>query len=716
MKRLIFILLTITLIVVSFLTVKQFEYIQFQSFNKNDNNEIWNVHIEAGNPKNNKLENFQLLNAVALKAEVNLQRVSYEKDRNNENKVVYYVVLYEANKYFEKLKLKSGIFLEKSSDYNDFLSTVHTNDTHQVGQLEIFHSFDPIEIRPMIAAEKTKDIKGTYTLYGIDKAESFKSKAAENGFIVNISKDQAQSLITKYPYQEMLYKALLILCFLIALAIQYDVVNTYKEIAVRKLLGYNFWHIGSYLIRKYIKVLFGAIAVGFLGLILYLYLYNQFQQLLPFLYFWVTNIIPLILIFIFIYLITWIGTKNINISQMIKNKKPIESLFYLNIVVRFILAIFLILGLQQGISTYLELKSTVDKHEKWSLLKDYSYLGVVATNISETMSLLENEKKKKQFQFLYKELESQGAFYISPSPYYLNNASNFPLNPDPWGMDGKKVEINKNYLTINKIVDTNNKRLQIPENNSKNQITAIVPIKYKKYENSIKRTIGKDYIGIYNLKDLKPVNVNIIYVKNKQTYFTYSTNMAVKNAHQITDPITILVNDQFDPRILANHISMGYGFYTKNSGCNAPFEMTQNTLKKYELHDIWQPNSIAYSSVELKIENDRKSLQLSTIYCTLYLLLATVLIFFSSMYYLEMNKQLLALQWIFGYMFFEKHSLVYLVILVFWNLTFMVSFFISSSNLLLKITFGLALFDILLISIILIIKEYQTVKQVFIAK
>ncbi|MGG2028690.1 FtsX-like permease family protein [Gottfriedia sp. S16(2024)] len=716
MKKLIFILLTITLLIVSFLSVKQFEYIQFQSFNNNDNNEKWNVHIEAGNPQKNKLENFQLLNAVTLKAEVNLQRVSYEKDRNNENKVVYYVVLYKANKYFEKLKLKSGIFLEKSSDYNDFLSTVHTNDTHQVGQLEIFHSFDPIEIRPMIAAEKTKDIKGTYTLYGIDKAERFKSKAEENGFIVNISKDQAQSLITKYPYQEMLYKALLILCFLIALAIQYDVVNNYKDIAVRKLLGFNFWHIGSYLIKKYIKVLFGALAIGFFGLILYLYLYNQFQQLLPFLYFWVTNIIPLILIFIFIYLITWIGTKNINISQMIKNKKPIESLIYLNIVVRFILAIFLILGLQQGISTYLGLKSTVDKHEKWSLLKDYSYLGVVATNISETMSLLENEKKKKQFQFLYKELESQGAFYISPSPYYLNKTSNFPQNPDPWGMDGKKVEINKNYLAINKIVDTNNKRLQIPENNSKNQITAIVPIKYKKYENSIKRTIGKDYIGIYNLKDLKPVNVNILYVKNKQTYFTYSTNMAVKNGHQITDPIAILVNDQFDPRILANHISMGYGFYTKNSRYNTPFEMTQNTLKKYDLHDIWQPNSIAYSSVELKIENDRNSLQLSTIYCTLYLLLATVLLFFSSMYYLEMNKQLLALQWIFGYMFFEKHSLVYLVILVFWNLTFMVSFYISSSNLLLKITFGLALFDILLISIILIIKEYQTIKQVFIAK
>lgn len=716
MKKLIFILLTTTFIVVSFLSIKQFEYIQFQSFNNNDNNEEWNVLIDAGNPQKSKLENFQLLNKVALETKVNLQRVSYEKDKNNEDQVVYYVVFNESKKYFEKLKLKSGEFLDRNSHYNDFLSTVQTNDNHQVGQLEIFHSFDSIEIRPMIAAEKTKDIKGTYTLNGAKNAEKFKKIAIKYGFTVSVSKDQAQSLITKYPYQKMLYKASLILCLLIALAMLYDVINNYKEIAVRNLLGYNFWHIGAYLFRKYIKIFLGSLTVGFLGLLLYLYFYNQFQQLIPFLDFWINNIIPLILIAVLIFIVSWLGTKSINISQMIKNKKPIKLLFYLNIVVRFIIAIFLILGLQQGISTFLELKSTVDKQVKWSLLKDYSYLGVIATNVPETMSFLDNEKKKNQFQLLYKELESQGAFYISPSAYYMNNSSNIPLDPNPWGMDGKKVEINKNYLSINPIVDINNKRLKISETSSKNEITAIVPIKYKKFESDIKRTIGKDYTGIYNEKDLKPVNVNILYVKNKQSYFTYSTNMAEKNNYQIMDPIAIIVNNQFDPRILANNISMGYGFYTKNSGNKVPFKITQDTLKKYDLNDVWQPISVAYSSVELKIANDKELLQLATIYCILYLILAAVLLFFSSMYYLEMNKQLLALQWIFGYNFLEKHNLVYLVILVFWNLTFMVCFFITSTTLLTQIIFGLAFFDILLISIILSIKEYQTTKQILIEK
>ncbi|MBT2255914.1 FtsX-like permease family protein [Priestia megaterium] len=715
MKKLLFLLLTTTFIVVSFLSIKQFEYIQFQSFNNYDREKEWNVIIEAGNPQKSKLENFQLLKESALEAKVNLQRVSYEKSQNNKDKVVYYVVFNEPDKYFKKMKLKSGAFLNANSDYNDFLSTVETNNKNQVGQLEIFHSFDPIEIRPMIAAEKIKDIKGTYTLNGIEKAEKFKKIAEKHGFVVNVSKDQAQSLVTEYPYQDMIYKASLILCLLIALAILYDVINNYKEIAVRYLFGYNFFDIGVYLFKKYIRTILGSLIIGFLGLLLYLYFYNHFQQLLPFLDFWINNIIPLILIVLFIFIIAWLATKSINISQMIKNKKPIKLLFYLNIIVRFIIAVLLILGLQQGISTVLGLKSTVDKQEKWSLLKDYSYLGIIATNDPKLFDF--DKKKRNQFQQFYKELESQGSLYISPSAYYSNNSSDIPLDSNPWGMDGRKVEINNNYLSVNPIVNINNKKVDISETSSENQINVIVPIKFKKYENNIKKTIANDYTGIYNEKDPEPVDVNILYVKNNQSYFTFTTNMAEKNDYEIIDPIAVVVNSQFDPRILSNNISMGYGYYTKNGDSESPFAMTQETLKKHNLSDIWQPISIAYSSVELKIANDKEVLQLATVYCILSLILAAVLLFFSSMYYLEINKQSLALQWIFGYSFFEKHNVVYLVILVFWNFIFMISFFITNNILLLaKITFGLALFDVLFISIILGVKEYHVTKQILIEK
>lgn len=714
MKKLIFLLFTITFIVVSFLSIKQFEFIQFQSFNNDSAGEKWNIIVESGNPQKNKLENFRLLEDMVIQTKVNFQRISYERDKNNKDKQVYYVAFFDKDKYFEKIKLKTGNFLNVNSDPNDFLSTINTDDNHQIGQLEIFHSFDPIEIRPMIAAEKTKDIKGTYTLNSKENAEKLKKIALEHGFTVEISKEQSQGSITPYPYQDMLYKASLILCLLIALAMLYDVINNYKEIAVRYLLGYNFWQIGAYLFRKYIKVFLGSLSLSLTGLIVYLYFYNELQQLGAFLNFALKNIIPVILTGSLIFIVTWLGTKTINISQMIKNKKPIKLLFCVNIVIRFILAIFLTLGLQQGSSNFFSLKSTVEKQEKWSILKDYSYLGIIADANSELINF-QNDEKKRQFKLFYKELESQGAFFISPSSYYMNNLEMF-LNQNPWGMDGTKVEINKNYLSVNPIIGISDKPIEIPDNTNSNEITVLVPEKFEKYENDIKKTISTEYKGVCNENDSSPPNVKILYVKNNQSYFTFSTNMAEKNNYEITDPIAVIVNSQFDPRILAVSISMGYGYYTKNSGNDEPFKVTQDILKKYKFDDIWQPISVAYSSVELKIANVKALLQLMTVYCSLFIILAAVLLFFSCMYYLEMNKKLLALQWIFGYTFFEKHYLAYLAILVFWNSTFAICFFINKTSLLAKIILGLAFFDILLITIILSIKEYNITKQILIEK
>lgn len=711
MKKLIFTLFTTTFIVMSFLSIKQFEFKEFQNFNNESTGEKWSFVIESGNPQKSKKENFQLLEEMALQIEVNFQRVSYERDENNRDKIVYYVAFFENDKYFEKMKLKSGKFLSIDSSENEFLSTIETNNDNQIGQIEIFRSFNPIEIRPMISAEKIKDIKGTYTVNGKGNAEKLKKIALEYGFVAEILKDQSQSSLTPYPYKDMIYIASLILCLLIALAMLYDLINNYKQIAVRYLLGYSFWQIGVYLFKNYFKNFLCSLAIVLLGLIIYLYSYNEFQQLGSFLYFWLKTIIPLIIVILLNFVLIWLVTKTINISQMIKDKKPIKLLVYINIIIRFILVIILVLGLEQGISTFYTLKNTVDKQEKWDQLKDYSYLGIISDSSLQFLKF-EDEKEKQQFQLLYKELESQGAFYISPSSEYINNHQ-ISLEQPNLG----RVEINKNYLDINPIIGLDNKPVKILDDFNYNEITIIVPIKLKQYENDIKASISKDYTGIYGKEYTEPTTINIIYVKDDQSYFTFSTNMAEKNNYEIIDPIAIVVNSSFDPRILAVNISMGYGYYIPNSGYKNPFELTKNTLIKYELDHIWQPISIAYSNVELKIANDKELLQLVTIYCSIFIILAIVLLFFSCVYYLEINKKTLALQWIFGYEFMEKHYLAYLVMLVFWNFIFASCYLIGRKTILIaKIVLTLTLFDIVLISIMLIVMEYNITKQILIEK
>ena len=514
MKRLIFFLLTATFVIISFLSIKQFEYIQFQNFNYDAVSDEWNVMVEDGDPNKSKHENFELLIHAAMETSVNLQRISYERDiKNNKDKIVYYVAFSNANQYFEKIKLKSGEFLDNNSTANDFLSTVQTDDTNQVGKLEIFHSFEPIEIRPMIAAAKTKDIKGNYTLNGQDNAKKFMDKAIESGLIVQISKEHGESAITEYPYQNMISKTIIILCLFLSLAILYDVMNNYKEIAVRYMFGYSFIQIGFYLFRKYIRIFLMAFIFSFLGLLLYLYFYNQYQQILLFLDHWFGNLIPTIYIFLFIFAITWLSAKSIDIPQMIKNKKPMKLLFYLNIIVRFIIAIFLILGLLKGIGNFIGLKGTFDKQDKWSTLKDYAYLGVKGTLGQEKFLNLQHDKEmKKQVQLMYKDLESMGSIYINPSNYYLNDSSDIQLDPNPWGMEGRKVEINKNYVAINPIFDIHNKQVKIPEP-KENEIIVLVPDKLKGNEEDIKISLTKDYEGAFQTDGTEPIHISIIYVK-----------------------------------------------------------------------------------------------------------------------------------------------------------------------------------------------------------
>lgn len=707
MKKLIFVLFTITMITLSFLSIKQYEYIQFQEFNNLVEDEKWNVIINKENVEKSNDENYRLLQQIAIETNINFQRISYEN-----NKIVYYVALADDGSYFDNINLRSGRYLNNQSNVNDFLSTEDTKDKSQIGMIEIFHSFEPIEIRPIIAAKKVRDVKGTYVTNSKINAERIKETALEKGLIVEISKEQSEYGLTEYPYQSMIYKASFVLFLLITLSILYDVVNNYKEISVRYLFGYKSIEVSMHLIKKYILLFVNSMILSFLGLIIFLYFYNGCQQLISFIIFSVKNYLMLIFAILIIFGIAMITTKFISIPQMIKNKKPIKILFYVNYVVRLILAVFLICGLVQQISTYLIAKNINDKKEKWEILKEYSYLGISSSEEIAKLGPM-NPKKNMQLKKMYEDLELQGAFYISPSNYYLED-SNVNKNIKPWEYNGERVEINKNYLLVNKIVDVSGKAVNVNEKNS-NNLTVIVPEKYKKYKNNIAESISNDYMGVYNELDSTLPKVDLIYVKNNQKYFSFSPNFAESNDYEIIDPIAVVINSDFDSRLLAPSMSMGYGFYTKNISEDNPLEGVQTTLEKYGFNNTWQPVSVAYSLIENKIETNNALLILVSIYCGLFVILAVILLFFSAIYYIEINKRVLAIQKIFGYSFIEKHYYMYVINMIFWNIVFAVTFLVTNKYwLLFKIIILFITLDIALLSIIISLKEFKVIKKLLI--
>ncbi|MEN0645375.1 hypothetical protein MKY91_19605 [Alkalicoccobacillus gibsonii] len=707
MRKLIFLLLTITLVVISLLTVKQFEYTQFQLFNESDKSgEVWEINILEGNPNVAKTENFQILHEISKELNVNIQRISYEKDDEHGDKMVYYVALSDSEHYFNNLNLINGVFLNTDSNSNEFLSTINTNSNNQIGQLELFKSFDPIEIRPMMAAERKKDIKGVYSLSGTENKDRFKELAISYGFSIGEAEKETQGILTEYPYQDMIYKTTIILFLLIGLATFHDLINNYKAIAIRKLLGFNFFEICGYLIARYLPLLLKSLISAFLIIIVYLYLYNGHSQIYEYLISLLQNLTPFSYAILTTFILTILGIFTINISQMIKNKKPMKIILILNILIRFILSIFLLITIYEGVNTYLTLKNTTSQEEKWEILNDYFFLGIVSESEDELSEIPNDEEKDRNFINFYKELESEGSIYIVPSAYYVTNIDQYLLDPNPWGYDGKRVEINKNYLDINPIYGVDGEQVELTE--EEDELIVLVPERYLNAEEDIRQTIYEDFNYVYN--DDENIDIEIIYVENNQTYFSYSTYFAEDENYLITDPIAVVVNANFDTSILMSHLAMGYGYYIKNSSSDDPFNQLDQLLDNYGFNDVWTPVSIAYASVESKIATEKELLQLTILTCILYAFLAFLLLFFSSMNYLEMNRQLLSIQRLFGYNLLEKHIVMYLFIIVFWFLILLISsYLVMNATLLTKLLILIVVLDICLITVIIKIKEFQIV-------
>ncbi|WP_130859141.1 FtsX-like permease family protein [Gracilibacillus phocaeensis] len=432
MKKLIFVLFATTFILISFLSIKQFEFLQFQNFNYHPTNEIWDVVIESGNKDLNKADNFTLLTDMTNEAKINLQRESYESNDKGEDKLVYYVSLSDTDTYYADIKLASGNYIDNESNENEYISTIATNDKNQIGKIELFHSFDPIEIRPMIAAQNTRDIKGSYTITSGGDPKQFEHLGLSNGFSIEVSRNTSQVMFSQYPYNEILYQTTIILCLLIMLAMFYDISNNYKEVAVRYLLGYNFPEIGGYILKRYWITIVSSLLLVYIGLMLFLFIYNGYQQLGDFLVYWLKNMESLFVLIIILLLFTWLATWKISIPNMIKNKKPIKLTLNLTILTRLVLALILVLTLEQGIGVYKELKSTADYQEKWSILKEYSYLGVISSGGSFDFG--KEDEKNNRFNQFYKELEEEGAFLILPSYYYMDYKQKPLTGVNRWGM------------------------------------------------------------------------------------------------------------------------------------------------------------------------------------------------------------------------------------------------------------------------------------------
>lgn len=705
MKKLIFFLCCIIFGITSYQAVKEFETSQVQSFNQTLTNDSYLIEIEQGNPNISNEENYQILQDFSNENNTNIQRISYEKDFIGQDVTVYYVGLGDKNTYLENINIHSGDFI--NDNIEQFVSNVQTEDENQTGVIDLFYNKSPIEIRPLLYASRIKDIRGTYTISDKENWDLLVEELAQKEISASFSIKTSEDLLSEYPYSEMMYQTIAIVCLLIGLAIAYDLINEYKVIAIKSLYGGSFLERGMYILKKYLPII--IISYVFIGIVLLISLnfYNNYQQLLPFVNFWLKKMSLISIIIFSLLIINWFLTLFIKISHMIKNKKPVKPTFNITLVVRLIISVVLITSLQQSISTYLSLNNTVSKNDQWALLKNYGYLGIIKSTENNNFSFFDSETEEVQFKRLMERLSSDGAVYIQPSSFYMNESFG-SMSYD--NIDEQYIEVNTNYLHLNKINDVNSK--DVTENDTvddNNLLTLLIPYKLKHRENEIKELMLSNYKSTFQ-NELTMKKINIIYVDNNQSYFTFSTNYAQESGFEIEDPIAVVINQNLKPEFLAHNLSTGSSYYFKITNDNYPLEEMRNLLENYNMGHIWSPVSVAYSIIENNLQNKLVAFNFSLMNTVIGLILIIVLQIFSTVSYLEISKEEVTIKWLFGYSLIERHYIYYLMILAFWSLVYMFSFFLASTSLLPYLIILNITIDLIIFTSMLLYKENKMIK------
>lgn len=300
------------------------------------------------------------------------------------------------------------------------------------------------------------------------------------------------------------------------------------------------------------------------------------------------------------------------------------------------------------------------------------------TNISNQLDRddsLEETTYLKNAQLFYEKLSKKyQTFIIAPYNYTVLNDSHgqsiligqdrIPDKEEyitsPGGAD---ITIDTNYLKVNPIkfvIPTEKEQINVDSNT----LSLLVPQKYKKYEAEIKQ----NYLSDLKFKltedppigkiSLDKVNIQVLYVKNRQKYFTYNTFYGkLADENMVEDPIVVVVNPKLmDGLFWGNILTMNGGLFIDfdKEAKGEPFDLIKQDVKDSGLNGILNFTlSVFKERGEETTRNEANILHLIVQYSILTLLFITLNV--QIMYILfKVNAKKRLIKEILGYSSFDQ--------------------------------------------------------------
>ncbi len=360
---------------------------------------------------------------------------------------------------------------------------------------------------------------------------------------INYTVLQAEDIDTvKLPYVDTftLYMLQISLLIMLILVFLYSIFSETKKLSIIKLFGNDnhiiFWNYQkNFLLSTVLSIIFSAI---------YSYIMHDNPEYLisffcrisifAFLQFCIMSVILLI--------IMW----KANILKGLKGGYSGNHIHALNIMAKIICICVVIYSGQTVFDTIKDSAVMESKMRNWEIADNYGifypfYIG---------FEMSDSEEKTNDITIgrdLYSYFNHNGALFVDANQFEQEFLEINKSHLSDWQLN---MSVNPNYLQVFPLYDTDGKRIQI--NEDEHDLILLVPEKYSSYEEEIisyyqnnqrdKISKSLDYYGI-NCDELRNQSIRIIWLKNNQGIFGFSTRVMSDDEGYIVNPITIVITE-----------------------------------------------------------------------------------------------------------------------------------------------------------------------------
>ncbi|RXM75148.1 hypothetical protein DP154_10310, partial [Clostridium tetani] len=255
-------------------------------------------------------------------------------DRSGEKEKIIKYIYTMKDDYMDKINLSRGKKLDKTMmTSNYFLSTENTGDKNQVGVIESISDDFIFEVRTLNnMLDDGLKFKGFCTM-DLPKDKTIEQHMSTLCEIYDVStiEHNKSAIVGWVDNKNSFY--ILVLFFILVLLILYDILNSYKKIGIKKMLGYSNLDIWKEDISKLLIIQIGSIIIS--TIFMSIFLINKYNGVyLKFLKKLGLNYLLITIILLIVASIPYIYVQTIKISSILKNKRQTNEILIFNTLIK----------------------------------------------------------------------------------------------------------------------------------------------------------------------------------------------------------------------------------------------------------------------------------------------------------------------------------------------------------------------------------------------